>query len=140
VRIVVPRDARDHGYLALKVDGGRRGFGRLGRLGRVGRFERGWVGRHGRVGCFGRFERGWVGRVGRVGRFGCGWVGLGRGWFGGGARGDGELLGLLVLGGMLVLRLVVGRVVVCGRRPVSGGLLLVGQPLLGGLLGGFLGG
>jgi len=121
VRIVVPRDARDHGYLALKVDGGRRGFGRFGRVGRVG-----------------RVGRGWVGRFGRFGRFGCGWVGLGRGWFGGGARGDRELLGLLVLGGMLVLRLVVGRVVVRGRRPVSGGLLLVGQPLLGGLLGGLL--
>ena len=52
--------------------------------------------------------------------------------FGGGARGDGELLGLLVLGGMLVLRLVFGRVVFRGRRSVCGGLLLVGQPVLGG--------
>ena len=82
MRIVVPRDARDHGYLALKI--GRGGFGRR------------------------------------------------RSWFGGGARSDGELLGLLVLGGLLVLQLVFGRVVFRERRPVSGGLWLVGQPVLGG--------
>ena len=110
MRIVVPRDARDHGYLALKVDGGGRGFGRSG------------------SGAAGSARSGWDG-AGGLGR-GC--FGLGRGWFGGGARGDGELLGLLVLGGMLVLRLVFGRVVFRGRRPASGGLLLVGQPVLGG--------
>ena len=90
---MIPRDARYHGYLALKVDGGRRGFGRGGR---------------------------WFGGSGRdVG--GC----RGFGGCGGGARGDGELLGRVVRGRGLVLRLASGFVLVHrGRRALDGLLLL----------------
>jgi hypothetical protein len=66
VRVVVPRDAGDHGYLALEVDGGG-------------------------VGCVG-FGVG-LGRDGRgLGRDGRG-LGLVGSWFGGGAGDDVELLG-----------------------------------------------
>ncbi len=110
MRIVVPRDARDHGYLALKVDGG--GIRTRRRSGAAGP----------RVGWRGS----WFGLARELVRWWCSRL------TGSGAAVAG-LLGLLVLGGMLVLQLVFGRVVFRGRRPVSGGLLLVGQPVLGGL-------
>jgi hypothetical protein len=104
VRVVVPRDARDHSYLALKVDNGGRG--------RVGAA----------FGC------------GGSGCGGCGCVGLGRGPYGGGAYGDGELLGLLVLSGVLVWRLFFGAAgAFRGRRDLPGGWGLPGRRMLGGL-------
>ena len=90
--MVIPRDAGDHGYLALQVDG-------------VGRFRC--------VGCFRNFRRfRCVGRFrsfvcdGRFGRRGFGFFGGDRGRVRGGGRGDGELLGLF--GGRTVLRRVFG--------------------------------
>jgi hypothetical protein len=64
VGVVVPRDAGDHGYLALEVDGG------------------------GVVGCVGLGLGVGLGRDGRG--LGLGLVGS---WFGGGAGDDVELLG-----------------------------------------------
>jgi hypothetical protein len=99
VRVVIPRDAGDHGYLALEVDG-------------VGSFRR-----FGGVRRFGGFRR--------FGSFRC------RGSrVGGGARDDGELLGLL--GG----RLVFGLVLLFGGRLLGLGLGLGGRLVVGDRLGG----
>jgi hypothetical protein len=114
---VIPRDAWDHGYLALEVDAGGRGFG--GIFGGIG---------------------GWQGRVRRR-----------RSRFGGGHRGDGELLGLLgrwtvlrlVFRVVLVFRLVLVFLVLVFRGWLLGvglrGRLLVGggRVVLGAEGGGF---
>ena len=110
MRVVVPRNAGDHGYFALQVNGGLRwlgggrcwlGFG-LG-LG-CRRLGGGWLGllglgggRHGFGG--GRYGLGLSGRCGR--RFGRGGNGLG-----GGARQGAEYLSRPVLGGMFLGRLI----------------------------------
>ena len=105
--MVIPRDAGDHGYLALEVDGVRS----FRCVGCVGSFRC--------VGGFRSFRS--VRSFRRDGRFGRGFASFGgdRGRVGGGARGDGELLGLF--GGRAVLRLVFGLPLVFGLRWSSAG-------------------